>query len=682
MSYALSAENAGRGSVRSLRDVAVEVFYYQRLILTCLGAGLAIGLGGLILARTEYTAQSQVLIRAAAESAPREGLNGPALPLAGDAVQRLIQTDIETVQSDPVLSATLIGTRSPAGPGEIEALRRRVQVSADPNASLIRIALRDTDRARGLRTLRALLQAYTARRGALYRGGPLDRQTALISQNAAEIARLTEAISKVRMRAGVLDIAQAIQLAGADLDALDQRLGQAHERRASAFAERAAAAAGLTHTPLQVFDHREVTNTSPNDEGRNTLLRLRQDRAHMASQYAPDWPGLLELDRKIAAAEAEIAANARDFRAAEHTARNPLFDQLTARQATLGLDLAAVDRQIAVLERERLDVFRRIGELQTAESELHALEQRRSVAEGIQHQLAVNQAARELAETAMGDGEATVRIVQPPSAPLKGKNLGATYLLAGLLAGAASALALTCCASVLRQRYITAQAAERALGLPALAETEACGPNVGLGRDARPIAGLATLLTDVRVEGRPLGIVQILGTEAATKAALALSLGRALAGREGQAILIVDLDSEDRYLGLAPPGTGRELALPRGRLGLARSVVPGLWIATRIKDTPLAALDASADAAKACADVLRQSFRLVLLVAPANFAAYPARRLCSLADANLLVIDAARTRAPTARRLRDVVLAAGGDLLGFVFTSRRRFIPEPVLKWL
>jgi hypothetical protein len=80
--------------------------------------------------------------------------------------------------------------------------------------------------------------------------------------------------------------------------------------------------------------------------------------------------------------------------------------------------------------------------------------------------------------------------------------------------------------------------------------------------------------------------------------------------------------------------------------------------------------------------VLRQSFRLVLIVAPQAFADYPARRLYALTDANLLLIDAEGTRAATARRMRDVVLAAGGDLLGFVFTSRRRLVPETLLKWL
>ena len=667
----------------SLRDLAVEAFYNQRIILACLALGAAAGLVGLLLARPEYAAESQILARAAAEPAPREGLNGPAFPLAGDAVERIVQSDVQIIGSDPVLVSALSALNQPATTQGVERLRARLHTSTEPNSGLIKVRLKDADRARALKMLNAVLAAYARQRATLYLTGAAPRQVALITHCEAEIARLNAAIAQVRRDSGVLDVAQAIQLSSAAQEALDQRLGQARERQVADLGERSAAQGGIGRTPERILQGRDDTNATPNDDAHNTLLRLRQDRAHMASQYDAGWPGLAELDRKIAAAQTEITANDADTHHADHTGRNPVFDQLAARRAALDLDLAALSRQIGEIGREQTIARTRMALLQNVDAQLHDLERQRTVQEGIERQLAVSQAGSRLADAVVDDGNGALRIVQPPSAPFKGSSLGPTYLLAGLLAGAAAALAGACTASVLRQRYISPREAERRLGLSTLVETAAGGKEIGREAGAVAVAGLATLLADLRAEGGPVKVVQIVGAEAPDKCALALALGRASVRRGGRGpVLVVDFDSEDRYRRCAPAKAGRVIDLPSGRLEIAQTTTPGLWIATRTLSTPLGAPDASGEALRQLIELLRQSFGLVILVAPHAFADYPARRLYPMADANLLLIDSVETRAATAERMREVVLAAGGHLLGFVFTSRRHFIPEPILKWL
>ena len=71
-----------------------------------------------------------------------------------------------------------------------------------------------------------------------------------------------------------------------------------------------------------------------------------------------------------------------------------------------------------------------------------------------------------------------------------------------------------------------------------------------------------------------------------------------------------------------------------------------------------------------------------MLVGARDFDLPDARRLHGLADANILIVQAEATRAPAARRMREVVLASGGDLLGFVFTGRKRHVPEAIYRWL
>ena len=665
-----------------MRDLAVEAFYNQRLILACLAAGAALGIAGLVLAHTEYTAESQILIRAAAETGPREGLNGPALPLAGDAVQRIVQSDIQIIGSDPVLVPALFSLKGRGEPQDLERLRGRLRISAEPNSGLIKVDVKDTDRSRALKTLSVILNAYAARRAKLYVSGAAPRQTALVDSSEAEITRLSAKIAEARQKGGVLDVAQAIQLAVSDLDALDQRLGQARERRSADMGERQAASAGIGRTPERILQGRDITNSTPNDDAHNTLLRLRQDRAHLASQYAADWPGLAELDLKIAAAKNEIAVNDSDAHHSDHTNRNPVFDQLSARRAALDLDLVALSHQIAEIGREQAMVRARVAVLQGVDAELHELERRRTVQEGIQRQLAVSQAGARLADAGMDDGNAALRIVQPPSAPLKGTSLGPTYLLAGVLLGAAAALAAACTASVLRQRYISARDAERGLNLQPLAETGAAGADIGRAAGAEAIASLATLLADIRFEQKPIKIVQIVGIEAAGKASLALALGQTMARRGRGPVLLVDFDSEGWYREAARAGAERRLELANSRLDIAKATTPGLWIATQTRATALGDPDAPVEALRQWIEVLRGSFGLIVFVAPHAFADYAARRLYPLADVNVLLVDSATTRTATAQRMREVVLAAGGDLLGFVFTSRRHFIPEPILKWL
>ena len=79
---------------------------------------------------------------------------------------------------------------------------------------------------------------------------------------------------------------------------------------------------------------------------------------------------------------------------------------------------------------------------------------------------------------------------------------------------------------------------------------------------------------------------------------------------------------------------------------------------------------------------MRGAFSRIILVASRDFEAPDVRRLYGLADANILIVQAEATRAPAARRMREVVLASGGDLLGFVLTGRRHHVPEAIYRWL
>jgi hypothetical protein len=71
----------------------------------------------------------------------------------------------------------------------------------------------------------------------------------------------------------------------------------------------------------------------------------------------------------------------------------------------------------------------------------------------------------------------------------------------------------------------------------------------------------------------------------------------------------------------------------------------------------------------------RTSFDLVLIDSPATSRAYDGIMLAPDVDTSLLVIEAERTRADVAQRLRDSIADVGGAIGGAVMNKRRFHIP-------
>ncbi len=332
----------------SVRDLLVHVFYNAKVIRLCLILGLAFGIVAAMFSRTEYTAESLLLIRADASDSVQQGIVGPIAALTGDAVKRILESDVQIMESEPVVHAAvdkvraagkidgdglrgLMGlfrhARAPDDPVEVskamETFRKNLHVEIEPDSNIIHVSYKSHDRDLSIRSVQALVDAYSDRRSGMYVNGSSQLQAQSLKQYQGDIQSVENQIQQVRSQYGVLDIVQDIALAGVRLDNIAQRTSAARERLSAANGEAAATAAGLKNTPVQVFDSREQSNATPNDDTRNTLVRLRQDREHVAAQYTANWPGLKEIDAKIAAAEAAAKANASAESKTEKVVRNP-----------------------------------------------------------------------------------------------------------------------------------------------------------------------------------------------------------------------------------------------------------------------------------------------------------------------------------------------------------------------
>ncbi len=79
---------------------------------------------------------------------------------------------------------------------------------------------------------------------------------------------------------------------------------------------------------------------------------------------------------------------------------------------------------------------------------------------------------------------------------------------------------------------------------------------------------------------------------------------------------------------------------------------------------------------------LREAFDMVVIASPAATEAPMGVLLSRFVDGNILVLEAGRTRAPTAVELRNSLSASGGMVVGAVLTHYRTFVPRWLRRWL
>jgi uncharacterized protein involved in exopolysaccharide biosynthesis len=688
----------------SIRDLLSIAAYHRRIALGGLLTGLMAGLIALLFSSTQYTASALLIVLIGRESAsPQDvvGIGPNSLSVDG---LKVLQSEISIIESVDVIerALTVVGPTKvfpelassrlfgllPYRPPEqtlaraADLLRRRMLAADSQNSSnnglfngsnIMRVSLSLPDRAIAISVLNALVAAYLERRGQLYAspGGAFLRSE--LENVEAQLRALETRIQRARTEFGVLDIAQDISLATSRLDAMLARESSVRERQRVVNAELASANQQLRQLPGRVFDSRDQTNQPPNDDTRNTLLKLQLERAHLAEQYAPTWPALVEVDRKIAAIQSMQASDQqRPLSFTQRDIRNPSADILNSRVVQLEVERRSLETQIGELAREIDRGKARVAELRLADGTLHDLERQRGVQENVQRQIALREANVRMQDTITAARNANVNVVQPASAPFVGSNMGLSYLaaftFAGLMAGLAGALA----AARLRQVFVVPREAERVLALESLAEFDAADRSFASAQGRRVRANLAASLVDDtlarrRMPGRSVTLLQVAGLDEASTRMMAQALAGEFAETHGLRTLLVDVNM---------PVAGLVAQAPGDALKLVASGTRNLWSAP---DAAAALLRGRSDDLPAA---IVNAADIVVVVSAGTGRDHAVRRIASLADASLLVVVAERTQSRSAADLVASVLAAGGRMAGFVFTGRRAALPGFVMQWL
>jgi uncharacterized protein involved in exopolysaccharide biosynthesis/Mrp family chromosome partitioning ATPase len=695
---------ARRAPRATARDVLVQVFYHRKLLRGCVLFGLFAGLLGASLAHTYFTADSLVLVLIGSESTSAQDNSGISPTVLSIDGLKAVQSEIQIIDSDDVLRAAVqhVGAqviypwlRRPRWFGllpprnaateeglAVQMMRSELRVDTDPGSSVIRIAFANPDRATAIRVVQAVLDAYLTQRRTIY----ASTNAAFVSREIARyrevLAKLDTQIQDLRSHYGVLDMAQDAVLATDRLDGIVQRKNQVRERRVAVQTEITAVKVNLASQPLTVLDFRETTNNTGNDEARNTLVRLEQQRTYLTSQFNPDWPGIAEVNKQIASARAQMGPHERNLYFTERQIRNPALEVLNNRLASLEVENEALGQQLVELDEQYAQAEDRVNSLRDADGQLHGLIVTRDVTESVYRQMAQRQSAAVFQDHVVDERNANLRVVQMATAPVIGRSMAVSYVAGGLFLGLLLGGAAVALATVLREVYIMPAEAERELLLPSLASLDSSGSKLHV--DDRPeLADLGMLLQEVTVDGRPLASLQIIGTaDGDNKAAIVRALAAELATGQERRTLILDLEENGSAyvaaLGMAPEGSVPKRSLP---IEVAATRTPRLWVGIGALQSVLVDRGGSVARTRRILDELHQDFDVLLLIAPADPSDNAVRRFAMMVDANIMIVRAERTRGAVAMHLCDTIRAAGGNLLGFIFDGRKYYVPNWLYRW-
>jgi len=689
----------GRGFV--LRDVVATAFLHPWVMLLVFVLPVLAGVAAAVLTPARFTAEALMVVSVSRESAGSTDIGGYGPAILSIDAPKAVQSEIEIITSDAVARDALgrvgpetlypavahrrmFGVLPPLPPAEqlasaSEMLRRSLRADVLANTNTLRVQFDYPDRARAIQMLGTIVDAYFARRRAIFVDSAVTVLTAEVTRNETELESLEQRMTAIKARFNVLDIDQSVHLAAARLDGIVQREDHLREQRQAALAQIASANKRLPGQPPRVFASSEATNQSANDESRNTLLHLQQERDHLAGQYVSSYPPLVALDRKIAVVQASIRANQAASTVTMRETRNPTADLLTAKLAQMQVEADALAKQLDEVERQRKDAEAYDTALLGAQGELRGLSRRRDALDAVYRQFATRAAGARLDDQAVQARGATVRLVQAATAPLGGRSMALSLSLAGLLMGGLFTAAAAMLLTGLRRVFVSPGEVERGLRLPVLASFPSGGKAFDIGSFNPAIAGLAALLLDMAPSGalgQHVQVVQLVATDAQDgRDRLARMLAVELAQAHGRRVLLCDLGADGRAHLADLGATTAQLETSYGGIDVFGTTLPKLRTTGSARQTVLAdPRSLQADVEQALGE-LRETFDVILLVGPLRMETYAQRRLAALVDANLVIVRAEHTDGAQAWLLREAILSSGGNLLGTVFTGARDIMP-------
>lgn len=431
-------------------DVLVLLWRAKWLMIAVFLPLLAAGLAGAALLPVQYTAETRLIVspeRGAMVRAELELLRSPAVAHRALAKVTLARAYPEMAgQCVPAACARMAA----------DAIAQRFRANAQPESTIITARFTHAHADMAAEMLNAMTESYLEYRADVFAAGNGEELAEQLARAEQDLSGAEAAIRDYLVGHDLTDLAgeretlqQLSRAAKAELFQTQSRLRQAQAQLAGYSAQLAKLA------PEQVVRTETAAELA--------LAALRRERVEKLSQYPAESRVIEDLNRRIAQAESEVAAQ---VPAEEALVRipNPVYLQVEASVALLRADVRAMRAQEAELSLQIADFEARLRQLVDLVPALAQLERQREIAE------AALRTVQDRSHTdAIGRSGDAVRQLEKAEIPVKGASLKMQAAVLAWLAAFVSALGTGFVHVSTRRGLATPLSAQRTLGLPVVA---------------------------------------------------------------------------------------------------------------------------------------------------------------------------------------------------------------------
>lgn len=476
----------------TLREVLTHVFYDGKRIRAVLLLGLLLTALATYMAPKRYVAEAALLLRLGREYiyTPEVGDTVPGAPVAYDREQTLL-AESRILTSQDTLEAALdkldVAQLYPAiaqGGGDAVSQRTQALLAMEKSLSaellkgsnLLQISFKHDDAPMSAQVLVQVIDAYLAKRAAVFNSSTLVSTEAEFKQRKQELDKAEAAMSRYKGQNGIRSFAEEQSLLLAQRNLIEQRQADSALALAQATGRVAALRANLSTMQGDVTLSSETQRSEAADHARKLLLDLRLKERDLAAKFADDNLLVMDVRTDINRTSQYLKEMEAKPNRAVRSGRSPARDVGESELMRTLADERQASAGTATLQAQRLAVDKRLAELAGNENEMRTLERDRRLAE-VNYEAA---AKRLRDESAMAELDrkrrSSVSVVQAPRVPLQANSLRPVVLVVGVFLSLCAALLVAFLSALWRDTYLLPEQLQRDLDVPLLAAIPRAGP--------------------------------------------------------------------------------------------------------------------------------------------------------------------------------------------------------------
>jgi uncharacterized protein involved in exopolysaccharide biosynthesis len=455
-----------------LVELLALIWRERTLAAVVCAAFVALGAVAGLLQKTEYKAESRVLVRLGQEYVyqPKVGAAGAG---ATPKLEEVMQSELKLIASPEVARAviTQIGPRTlfpdlPAGDAKerlmqdaVRAFQRRLSADSAAQTPIIALSFKHENPATAAKALNAYVDAYLKFRQTIL----LDPAAAAFDKEGdslqSRLSDTNEALAKLLTENGIGDF-DAEKRGVSDLQArLESDL-------VTAATERRALEGQVASLRARIAQQSEQIDIFTESDAERVLVQLQLERAQLAAKYQPGVGPLVEVERRITELEAFLKGGARP--SLTRRGPNPVRQELEGQMYSLEAQASAAQAREAALTKARADAQVRALKLQSLEPQVRALTRHVGILDENARAFGLRaEESRALAALAPVASD-NIRVIERATAPARGSSLRLELIAAGLLVGAALGALAALLRGLSRDRFPTARSAAATLGAPVI----------------------------------------------------------------------------------------------------------------------------------------------------------------------------------------------------------------------